>query len=245
MYDNIIFDLYGTLIDIKTDEHGIETWRQMCSFYENYGIKYNPAGLRSKYLRQTERAERAMSKKKAKYPEIEIVDVFEQLGTKNGEAAPDGRRLAEAAAREFRRVSTEYIRLYDGVTDMLGKLKEAGKKLFILSNAQSVFTAPEIRSLGIEPYFDDISLSSDFGAMKPDATFYQDLMERNHLNPKRSIMVGNDYRCDTLAASKVGLHTCYMHSELSPDSDIVEAVTAEIVLPEVNMKMMLDSLMQQ
>lgn len=243
MYDNVIFDLYGTLIDIKTDEYGIETWRRMCEFYASHGIKYNAAGLRSKYISRTKRAEQAMSKRKAKYPEIDIVDVFEQLGIKNGEPAPDGRRLAETAAREFRRVSTEYIRLYDGVTDMLSALKAAGKKLFILSNAQSVFTAPEIRLLGLEGFFDDISLSSDFGAMKPDATFYQNLLERNHLNPKRSIMVGNDYGCDTLAAKKVGLNTCYMHSGLSPDSDDIADVRADIILSGVDIAAMRDALL--
>lgn len=30
MYDNIIFDLYGTLIDIHTDEEDIAVWKHMC-----------------------------------------------------------------------------------------------------------------------------------------------------------------------------------------------------------------------
>ena len=43
--------------------------------------------------------------------------------------------------------------------------------------------------------------------MKPDAAFYQQLLDRNHINPNRSIMVGNDAVCDVLAAKQVGLHT--------------------------------------
>ena len=39
MYDNIIFDLYGTLIDIHTDEEDIAVWKHMCEFYAEHGVK--------------------------------------------------------------------------------------------------------------------------------------------------------------------------------------------------------------
>ena len=139
---------------------------------------------------------------------------------KKDQTPSDCAELTVAAAQEFRKASTGYIRLYDGVTDMLEQLKQAGKKLYVLSNAQRVFTFPEVQSLGIEGYFTDISLSSDFGAMKPDAAFYQQLLDRNHINPNRSIMVGNDAVCDVLAAKQVGLHTCYVHSNISPVTTI-------------------------
>lgn len=63
MYDNIIFDLYGTLIDIHTDEEDIAVWKHMCEFYAQHGVKYNPAGLRSRYKRQIRRAEQAMERR--------------------------------------------------------------------------------------------------------------------------------------------------------------------------------------
>lgn len=235
MYDNIIFDLYGTLIDIQTDEEGIETWKRMCEFYAGHGIKYNPAGLRSRYRHETERAVQAMSRRRCTYPEIDIVDVFERLGTKKGAGVRADREFAAAAAREFRRVSTSYIRLYEGVGDMLEALALAGKKLYVLSNAQSVFTSPEIEELGISRFFEDISLSSDFGAMKPDASFYQQMMERNHINPQKSVMVGNDYVCDIEAARHVGLATCYIHSGLSPQSDVPGEIRADAVFAEPDM----------
>lgn len=245
MYDNIIFDLYGTLIDIRTDEYGIETWRKMCEFYAKRGIKYNAAELRSRYNHETERAVLAMSRRRCTYPEIDIVDVFERLGSKKGAAAAMGREMAAEAAREFRRVSTEYIRLYEGAADMLAFLKTAGKKLYVLSNAQSVFTAPEIESLGISRFFDDISLSSNFGAMKPDKSFYQQLLERNHMNPGKSIMVGNDLVCDIEAASRVGLNTCYIHSNLSPEGDAADEAGADIVLAEPDMELLRKALLSE
>lgn len=243
MYENIIFDLYGTLIDIHTDEEDIAVWKHMCEFYAEHGVKYNPAGLRSKYKRQVRRAEQAMAKKKFKFPEIQILDVFEQLTRKKDQDADDCAELTVKAAQEFRKTSTEYIKLYDGVKEMLGRLKNSGKKLYVLSNAQRVYTLPEIQKLGIEEYFTDISLSSDFGAMKPDAVFYQQMLDRNHINPNRSIMVGNDAVCDIMAARQARLHTCYIHSKLSPVDDDQRYIKSDIMLDEPDMAKLCEHLL--
>lgn len=243
MYDNIIFDLYGTLIDIHTDEEDITLWKHMCGFYAQYGIKYNPAGLRSRYKRQTRRAEQAMAKKKFKFPEIQILDVFERLTAKKDQDEYDCAEFTVQAAQEFRRVSTHYIKLYDGVPRMLDRLKSAGKNLYVLSNAQRVFTLPEIRKLGIEDYFTDISLSSDFGAMKPDAAFYQQMLDKNHINPDKSIMIGNDAVCDIMAARHARLHTCYIHSNLSPSDDSDRKVRADIYMEALDADRLCDILL--
>ena len=83
MYQNYIFDLYGTLVDIHTNEKKAYLWKKMS--------------------------------------------------------------------------------LFPGVPEMLQRLKDAGKKVFLLSNAQALFTAPEISLLGLTKYFDGILLSSDAG----------------------------------------------------------------------------------
>lgn len=126
---------------------------------------------------------------------------------------------------------------------MLGKLRDAGKKLYVLSNAQRVFTLPEIQKLGIEEYFTDISLSSDFGAMKPDATFYQQMLDRNHINPNRTIMVGNDAVCDIMAARQARLHTCYIHSNISPMDDAERDIKADIMLEKSDMAELCEKLL--
>lgn len=130
MYDNIIFDLYGTLIDIHTDEEDIAVWKHMCEFYAQHGVKYNPAGLRSRYKRQIRRAEQAMAKKRFKFPEIQILEVFEQLTLKKDQTPSDCAELTVAAAQEFRKASTGYIRLYDGVTGY-ARTAQAGRKEII------------------------------------------------------------------------------------------------------------------
>ena len=50
-YDNYIFDLYGTLIDIHTDEQQPLLWEKMAEYLdEHFGAKYEPSALRKRYL---------------------------------------------------------------------------------------------------------------------------------------------------------------------------------------------------
>ena len=50
-YKNYIFDLYGTLVDIHTDEEQQELWVKMAQkLSEEYGADYTGADLREKYL---------------------------------------------------------------------------------------------------------------------------------------------------------------------------------------------------
>ena len=39
-YKNYIFDLYGTLVDINTDEWSAQLWKKMAILYGYYGAAY-------------------------------------------------------------------------------------------------------------------------------------------------------------------------------------------------------------
>ena len=89
----------------------------------------------------------------------------------------------------------------------------------LLSNAQRIFTAYELKLLGLEPYFDDIFLSSSCKVKKPDTRFFHLLLDKHHILPEESIMIGNDAVSDIKGAKEVGLHTIYIHSNISPDTE--------------------------
>ena len=42
MYDNYVFDLYGTLVDIHTEENDAKVWEKLSLFYGFYGALYDP-----------------------------------------------------------------------------------------------------------------------------------------------------------------------------------------------------------
>ena len=117
----------------------------------------------------------------------------------------------------FRILSLNKLNLYEGVIDLLETLKINNKKIYLLTNAQKVFTSNEINLLGLRNYFDDILYSSESKVCKPSKVFYNELINKHNLNLKESIMIGNDYFCDIEPALDLGLDTLYIHSNLSPD----------------------------
>ena len=119
-------------------------------------------------------------------------------------------------AKMFRAISIEELSLFPGVPEMLQRLKDAGKKVFLLSNAQALFTAPEISLLGLTKYFDGILLSSDAGVKKPDPAFYEMLLKQYHLNPAECLMTGNDDIADCHGAASAGIASRYVATRQSP-----------------------------
>ena len=51
MYNNYIFDLYGTLIDINTDEWNDDLWKKIAIFYAYKGAHYTYDELNEEYDR--------------------------------------------------------------------------------------------------------------------------------------------------------------------------------------------------
>ena len=213
-YTDLIFDLYGTLVDIHTEEDDT-VWKKTALYFGYYGAHYSGADLKAAF--QT-----AMAEKQAKagqsyecFPDLPFEPVFAQLFRDKG-VAENADTLGLNASQLFRIASTDYIRLYPGVTDALTALRQKGYRLWLLSNAQRVFTAFELEALGLAPYFDGIYISSDYGCRKPDIRFFHALIQEQQLDIKTCLMIGNDLNTDIAGAKNAGLDTLYMHTGLTP-----------------------------
>lgn len=215
MYDNYIFDLYGTLADIHTNEDSSYLWKKMTEIYASYGAYYDKGDLKKVFRSRCRELEESMENQ---YFEPNVTEVFQWCFSKKGVSVSF--ENARNIAIFFRVLSRKYIKCYDGAIELLEQLKKSGKKIYLLSNAQSDFTRPEITLLGLEKYFDGIFISSEVGVKKPGKEFYQKLITTYGLDPARSIMIGNDIKADILGAKAVGLHTLYIHSNISPAEDV-------------------------
>lgn len=217
MYKNYIFDLYGTLIDINTDEWCDDLWKKMAVMYGYKGAHYTFDELNSEYGRLVELEKKAVKKRHPEYKviDIKIEKVFKKLFTQKGVKVT---KLQVAfVAEAFRCYSTKYIKLYDGVIDLLDTLKAKGKKIYLLSNAQRSFTENELNMLGLTQYFDGICISSDEECSKPDSCYFKTLFDRYGLNKSESIMIGNDYLSDIGGADDFGIDSLYIHQSISPE----------------------------
>ncbi len=214
MYQNYIFDLYGTLVDIHTNEQKPYLWKKMCDLFASFGADYAPAECRKTYFSTILRLEKEMG---TEFPEICIEDVFKEMLVAKG-VTPSGQYIF-SLGNMFRILSRDYIRLYPGVKEFLEALKKQGKGVYLLSNAQRMFTDPEMHVLGLVKYFDGIFYSSDIGTKKPAADFMEQLLSKYGLDRKKSIMIGNDISCDVGVALACQMDSLYIHSNISPALD--------------------------
>lgn len=226
-YEHYIFDLYGTLVDIHTDEDLPGLWTALAAYYGRRGAAYRPGELRGAYRRLTAAAEAEADSGPLSRdahegcPEIQIELVFQRLFREKGVEADLSR--AVQAGRRFRELSTEYIRLYDGAKELLRRLRAQGGGVWLLSNAQSIFTMWELDRLGLAPCFDGIYLSSDYGVKKPDRRFFGILLRERDIPPDRAVMIGNDGQCDIRGGREAGLSTFYVRSNISPEEPLPAA----------------------
>ena len=222
-FSDVIFDLYGTLVDIRTDENAPGLWSEMARIYAENGAEYGPEELKTGYFSTVAALEGSAPGGDAHeaHPEIQLEAVFQKLYLDRGVEAD--RALAVATGMLFREASTEYIRLYPGAKELLRELRARGRRVWLLSNAQAIFTRPELRRLGIDRLFDGVYLSSDYGVKKPDRRFFERLLRERAVDPKRAVMVGNDGACDIAPARALGLAAVYIRSNISPREPAPEA----------------------
>ena len=216
MYQNYIFDLYGTLIDINTDEWQAKLWKSLQILYAYRGAEYTYNEIKSEYGRLVEKEKAAVRRRHPEYTviDIKIEKVFRELFAQKGVRV--SKRDLCYIAEAFRCFSTKYIRLYDGVLDLLDTLKANGKRVYLLSNAQRVFTENELNMFGLTPFFDGLVISSDEECSKPDHHYYEILFSRYGLKKEESIMIGNDYLADIGGAADFGIDSLYIHQSISP-----------------------------
>lgn len=168
-YKNYIFDLYGTLVDIHTEEDNQELWEKMRLFYGYYGAVYRS---------------------------------WEEMWKTYGALVEKYREQGKAMRNDGHEACPE-IQIQLVFADLF---KEKGAQ-----------PSEELAFLELEKYFKGILISSDYSVMKPDPEFFRLLLQKYDLKPEESIMIGNDEICDIKGAQKVGMDTCYIHSNISPE----------------------------
>lgn len=206
---NFIFDLYNTLIDICTDEHREQSWLPVVDFFAERSIRSDASTLIKLYDEcWSKHLDELYKKSEYRYPEGDIVCVYRLMASALG-----GKLSDEDAARcavIARRASHVWLRIFDGVFELFTELRRCGGRVYLLSNAQSVFTRDEIALVGLtEDKFDGVMLSSDYGCRKPDVAYFSKLFEKFELKKSESVMIGDDPETDGKGAAEFGIEFVY------------------------------------
>ena len=213
-YTDLVFDLYGTLVDIHTEESDL-VWEKTAFYFGFYGAHYTGKELKAAFQANLAAREAKAGQSYECFPDLPFEEVMAELFRAKG-VRKNAKALGINAAQLFRISSLDYIKLYPGALDALAKLRKAGYRLWLLSNAQAIFTAYELRLLGLGEQLDGIYLSSNYQCRKPDLRFYQALIDDRNLDVSKTLMIGNDRQPDIAGANNAGMATLYMHTALTP-----------------------------
>ena len=207
---SIVFDLYGTLIDIETDESKEEIYRTIAHYLTYHGVYLHRWEVRERYYRIMKQQKEVRGEE---YPEIDVEAIWNEFLMQEGIRSELIRgQLAKVIAHIYRAISRHRLQLYPDVKRVLNEL-QAKYRLALISDAQSCYALPEIRAVGLEGYFDPVVISSHYGFRKPDPRLFQRSLDKLKLKPAEVIWVGNDMFRDIHGAKQVGIKSIFIDSD--------------------------------
>jgi putative hydrolase of the HAD superfamily len=208
----IIFDIYGTLIDIQTDEGCEEIYRAISHFLTYHGIYMHRWEVKDAYYKIMENQRKACLEKHFEFDAVEVWREFLRQNS-GGSALPSYRskQLPLFLAEMYRGISRKRLQLYPDVKTLLDELLPRFR-IAAVSDAQKIWLMPEMRAVGIESYFKPVIVSSDLGFRKPDRRIFEAALSGLRLEPKEVIFVGNDMYRDISGARQLGLNTIFFSS---------------------------------
>ena len=203
MLRHIFFDLYGTLVDIHTDETAPETLR---AFEAWVAEAFGPVAAAREAEHPIGPTLFAMRPASHAFAEPDITPVFfEHLAQLlDRPATPDEVR---AAAMSFRTCSRRHFGLVPGALEALQALAPHFG-LGLISNAQTLFTLPEIAPFGFLDHLRPLVISSDIGVRKPSTQIFWVALSRSGASASEAMYVGNDPLDDIDGGHEAGLRTC-------------------------------------
>jgi len=214
MKKGIFFDLYGTLINILTDEVDPWVYSTLSRYLSYRDVKIAPKELKKTYF---EDIQSQLKQSNESYPEVDVCKIFSNIMHRYGNKTYSKSAIVDTAVL-FRSLTMRRFEVFQGVYEVLESLLKKFE-LSLISDAQWVFTEPEMAMLGLTPFFKFRILSSRFGFKKPDVRLFDIAMKKLMINPEESVYIGDNPQKDLVGAKKAGMKFILFRSEFKPNND--------------------------
>ncbi len=176
-------------------------------------------------------------------PEVRLFDIYREENRKlwrlieTGEITSDELRvrrfemliekggiITDIAARQFSETYLHYFseskQLEDGAREVLEYLHtHPHLKKAIITNGFRDTQRKRLDITEVKHFFDDIFISDELGAKKPDPVIFDRVMERlGHPSPDSVLIIGDNLVSDIMGGKQYGLKTCwYNPKRVDPD----------------------------
>ncbi len=107
------------------------------------------------------------------------------------------------------------IHFYDGITNMLLRLKQ-NKKLGLITDGRPIGQRNKIKALNLEKYIDNIIVTDELGGTefrKPNSKAFELMQEILKTPFERMAYIGDNINKDFIAPEKLGIKTIYFRNE--------------------------------
>ena len=130
-----------------------------------------------------------------------------------------GSLLAEMFPAERRNRPIVYEETFEVLDQLKGKYK-----LLLLTNGSPDLQKEKLAGVPqLEPYFDHIVISGEFGEGKPAASIFEHAMSLLGIGPEEGVMIGDKLTTDILGSNTVGMRNMWINRHDLPRTDIEPA----------------------
>lgn len=132
----------------------------------------------------------------------------------------------------YRQVSKGFIKPSSGLVKILSDLRKSFM-LGIVTNGTCDLQYDKIARLGIKSFFpsESILISEEVGFSKPHRKIYEIALERFKVKPEETVFVGDSWRDDVEAPSKLGIQTIWFNRR---ERDAPDKPTPMAIIKHVN-----------
>jgi len=117
--------------------------------------------------------------------------------------------LAKAMVQHFFELGSRNVELHDGALETLNALRKKRITTGIITNGIEKLQSGKIKQLGLHKYIDNITISGEARAHKPDKAIFDLALSRAKVEAKNSWFVGDHVKNDIAGAVKAGLNSVY------------------------------------
>ena len=197
----VIFDLYGTLADVRVDEKRPGFWEALA--LDCFSSQHIPGKeLRARYERLCQEA--IQERAEGFMLDALFADLLGYYGLD-----PSARAVAAFAGR-VRRHSLVRLEQKPYTDDLLRAIRAAGYQLGLVSNTEALLTDYDLKMLELTDRFGALVLSSRVGVKKPDRRIFALAVERLATTAAQCVFVGDNPVDDISGALDAGMDSVYL-----------------------------------